>query len=314
MSKKPTVSTVITTFNRPHGLRRALQSVQEQQLQDQEVLVVNDAGADISEAVSQARKSLPVRTINLPTNRGVAVARKVGLTAARGDFVAMLDDDDMWLPQHLITAVDKLNSSEADIVYTTCLVAPTLPEPGKAVTARHRLATPFCRDLLAVTNPTPATSVVSRRFDTGDPAMHARGAVQDDWAMWLGLVLGHGWRMIHTDVATTVHQKFAPGSADVGDTTALAARVRRYATGHHLLHRRWPVAPGSAAAQTRWLIDRMYELADTRLLSGSPISPYYYEKAIPIIASAVAGTVEGPEAEQALAAAVAPRPSPTNHS
>lgn len=310
MSKKPTVSTVITTFNRPHGLRRALQSVQDQDVTDQEVLVVNDAGADVSEVVTQARESLPVRIINLPTNRGVAVARKVGLTAARGDYVAMLDDDDMWLPQHLQTALGKLDGDDADIVYTTCLVAPALPEPGKAVTARHRLATPFCRDLLAVTNPTPATSVVSRRFDTGDPALHARGAIQDDWAMWLGLVLGHDWRMIHTDVATTVHRKFAPGSADVGDTTALAARIRRYATGHHLLHRRWPVEPGSAAAETRWLIDRMYELADTRLLGGSPISPYYYEKAIPIIADAVAGTVEGPDAERALAAAVAPRPSP----
>lgn len=73
---------MITTFNRRDGLRRALASVCAQPVDGHEVVVVNDAGPDVSASVADAARVLPVRLITLATNRGLAAARKAGIAAA----------------------------------------------------------------------------------------------------------------------------------------------------------------------------------------------------------------------------------------
>lgn len=242
MTGRPTVSTVITTFDRRDGLRRALASVCAQPVDGHEVVVVNDAGPDVSTVVAEAAAVLPVRLITLPDNRGLAAARKAGIAATRGRFVAFLDDDDVWLPNHLLVALAGLDGGRVDAVYTTCLVAHAPAEPGRPVPARHRFAVPFDPELLAVTNLTPAISVVARRFDPDDPVVDARGAMQEDWTMWLGLVRGHRWRMRHLNVATTVYHRIP---AALSMTGAAAATVG----GGAAVRRRAPAAAPAVAGR-----------------------------------------------------------------
>lgn len=78
--------------------------------------------------------------------------------------MAFLDDDDVWLPNHLPVALAQLDGG-VEAVYTTCLVAHKLAVPGRPVPTRHRFAVPFDPQLPAVTNLTPVISVVARRFD-----------------------------------------------------------------------------------------------------------------------------------------------------
>ncbi|MFI5492363.1 glycosyltransferase family 2 protein [Actinoplanes sp. NPDC051859] len=304
MTARPAVSSVITTFHRPDGLRRALTSVCAQPVDGHEVIVVNDAGPDVSAIVAAAAR--PVRLITLPENRGLAVARKVGVAAARGEFVAFLDDDDVWLPTHLPTALDALGTSSVDAVYTTCLVAHELAEPGREVRSRYRFAVPFDAQLLAVTNLTPVISVVARRFDAGDPMLHPHGAIQEDWAMWLGLVRGRGWRLQHVDVPTAVYHRVPSATSMTGAAAATTAGIRRFAAGHRRLHQRWPVHPSSPAGRGRWMPHRMYDLVHARHAAGLPVDPCYYERCLPVIAAALAGQLNREDAETALAAAVAP--------
>lgn len=91
----PEVSIIIPTFNRPTLLTRAIASCNEQTFQDLEVIVVNDAGADVAEIASAAHY------LSLPQNRGLAGARNAGLVVATGEYIAFLDDDDLLLPKHL---------------------------------------------------------------------------------------------------------------------------------------------------------------------------------------------------------------------
>ena len=97
----PQVSTVIPTRGRPELVVRAVRSALAQTLAPLEVIVVVD-GPD--PATCQALSSLGeqrVRVIALETPVGGAEARNVGARAASGDWIALLDDDDKWLPAKL---------------------------------------------------------------------------------------------------------------------------------------------------------------------------------------------------------------------
>ncbi|MDQ1292333.1 MAG: hypothetical protein QG608_211, partial [Actinomycetota bacterium] len=201
--------------------------------------------------------------------------------------------------------LDGLNRGGVEAVYTTCLVAHTLAEPGRPVAARHQFAVPFDADLLAVTNLTPVISVVARRFDPEDPMVDARGAIQEDWAMWLGLVRGHGWRMRHLAPATTVYHRIPAVASMTGAAGTTVAGIRRFAVGHQRLHQRWPVDPGSRAGRARWMPHHLYDLVGARHLHGQPVDPFYYEKALPVIADAITAGMDRADAEAALDAAVA---------
>jgi glycosyltransferase involved in cell wall biosynthesis len=95
----PLVSVVIPTYNYGHFLAEAIQSVLEQTFRDFEIIVVDDGSTDNTrEVIEQFGDS--VRYIH-QNNQGVAVARNNGIKAARGQYIAFLDADDLWLPQKL---------------------------------------------------------------------------------------------------------------------------------------------------------------------------------------------------------------------
>jgi glycosyltransferase involved in cell wall biosynthesis len=93
------VSVVIPTYNRAGLIRETLDSVLAQTHRDIEVLVVDDGSTDDTAAIIGAYGSL-VRYLRQP-NAGQAAARNNGTRAATGDFIAFVDDDDLWLPHKL---------------------------------------------------------------------------------------------------------------------------------------------------------------------------------------------------------------------
>ncbi len=98
-----TVSVVIPAYNRAHTIGRAIESALAQTRRPAEVIVVDDRSTDDTREVLadwQRRQPL-VRPVFRATNGGPAGARNAGVTAARGDVIAFLDSDDVWLPEHL---------------------------------------------------------------------------------------------------------------------------------------------------------------------------------------------------------------------
>jgi glycosyltransferase involved in cell wall biosynthesis len=89
-------SVVIPTYNREHLLARTLDSVWRQRFADYEVLVVDDGSTDGTQAYLQGLGN-KVRVIN-QANSGPGAARNIGVRQARGDYVALLDSDDLWFP------------------------------------------------------------------------------------------------------------------------------------------------------------------------------------------------------------------------
>ena len=89
---------VIPTYQRAELVRQAVQSVLAQTCQDFEIVVVDDGSPEpIRLRLPDAR----LRVLRHETNRGPAAARNTGIRAARGELVAFLDSDDLWLPEKL---------------------------------------------------------------------------------------------------------------------------------------------------------------------------------------------------------------------
>lgn len=95
------VSVVIPTLNRPHLVTRAIESALAQTLDSIEVIVVVDGPDPATVKELEKIEDPRVRVIELPVNVGLAGARNAGVQAAKGTWIAFLDDDDEWLPQKL---------------------------------------------------------------------------------------------------------------------------------------------------------------------------------------------------------------------
>jgi glycosyltransferase involved in cell wall biosynthesis len=98
-SVHPSFSVIIPTFNRLEPLRVAVASVLNQTRPADEVIVVDDGSTDGTAEDIGSR--FPDIHLIVQENRGVSAARNAGIRAAKGDWIALLDSDDAWLPKKL---------------------------------------------------------------------------------------------------------------------------------------------------------------------------------------------------------------------
>ncbi len=123
----PSVSVIIPTYNWSSVLPYSIGSVLRQTFTDFELLVVGDGCTDDSEAVVGRVGDPRVEWINLPTNTGhQSEPNNEGLRQARGQFIAYLGHDDLWLPHHLSCLVSALEQG-ADLAYGISLILPGEP-------------------------------------------------------------------------------------------------------------------------------------------------------------------------------------------
>lgn len=111
----PKVSIILPTYNRADTLPRALRSVQAQDFQDWELLVVDDGSTDQTpQLLNEWQPIFGARLRVLrQRNQGVTRARNAALAHCQGDYLAFLDSDDEWLPQHLALCVSFLDAHPA---------------------------------------------------------------------------------------------------------------------------------------------------------------------------------------------------------
>lgn len=96
----PYVSVVIPTFNRAYCIERAIRSVLAQEYEPMEVLIIDDGSSDGTQEIVSSINDKRIR-YTYKRNGGVSSARNLGIREARGEWVAFLDSDDLWLPGKL---------------------------------------------------------------------------------------------------------------------------------------------------------------------------------------------------------------------
>lgn len=139
----PRVSVIIPTYNRRKYVQEAIDSVLAQTFTDYEIIVIDDGSTDGTDEALQVRYGDRIH-YEWQENQGESVARNRGIELARGEYIAFLDSDDLWLPEKLEKQITLLSSdSELGAVFCQALAIDREGTP---------LSLPFLGDALTPTD------------------------------------------------------------------------------------------------------------------------------------------------------------------
>ncbi len=252
---QPLVSVITPTMNRPSRLHEAIGSAAkaaEKLHGDVEVVVVNDGGPSVSPIVARWSEKLRVRLIEPAEHAGAAAARNIGIDVADGKYIAFLDDDDLFLPDHLVRGCNPLKHDQADFVYLGALVSDRRVETLPADLSGYPLkAYPYDPRFLLVANFLHTGSVIVRSFRDTPVRFDASLTVCEDWDLWLALTTILGYRVAFVDKVTSIYHQ-------VSEVTGLVSGAQlespsKFALARTYINAKWPSADPVVVAYREWM-------------------------------------------------------------
>ncbi|MEM3486633.1 MAG: glycosyltransferase [Candidatus Methanomethyliaceae archaeon] len=116
------VSVIIPVYNGGNRVAEAIKSVLKQTYPNFELIVVDDGSRDNTSAVVRSIQDERVMLLRHPNNRGICAARNTALAAASGEYIAFLDDDDIWEPTKLERQIELFrNNSNLGLIHTCAI-------------------------------------------------------------------------------------------------------------------------------------------------------------------------------------------------
>jgi glycosyltransferase involved in cell wall biosynthesis len=195
-SKDPTVSVILTTYNRGWVLREAIDSVLAQDFRDFELIVVDDGSTDDTGQLLDAYDQDLI--VLRQSNQGVSAARNRGIAAAGGRLVAFLDSDDLWLPGKLTRQVAFFSSNPAAVINQTEEIWIRNGVRVNPKTRHHKLSGMIFEQSLALCLVSPSAVMIKRTlfdevglFDEDLPAC-------EDYDLWLRISWRYPVHLIET--------------------------------------------------------------------------------------------------------------------
>ncbi len=193
----PRVSVIIPIFNRADLISESIESVFVQTYRDFEIVVVNDGSTDNTLEVLSKYEGDNVRIIN-QKNQGQGIARNTGIKASKGELIAFLDSDDLWLPAKLARQVE-LFDADPNLVWcysdAMCFSDKTNHDlypfsyrnkPYKGQVARYLLLKCFI----------PTLTVVVRRSVLNEVGLFCNLPTKEDWDLWLRIAANYPVRRV----------------------------------------------------------------------------------------------------------------------
>ena len=211
----PLISVVVPTKDRPETLRETLDSIFGQTFENYEIVIVNDGGRSVGEIISSFGEPGNITLIERDVCSGPSAARNTAVDAAEGDIIVYLDDDDIYLPNHLSAIAQAMSKPNAPPVAYTRVEHRLYERNNEVWTVTERdvpPGKPFCYSDLLVKNFIPLNCLAHRKdlflaidgFDTHYPFL-------EDWEMLLRLTKDIDVQYI--DAVTAVYRHFSEGSS-----------------------------------------------------------------------------------------------------
>jgi len=250
--RSPIVSVVTPLYNSADFIGTTLESLQAQTFGEWEAILVDDGSTD--DTPQRVRRFLEDERFSYlrQDNQGIAAARNRGIRAARGAWIALLDHDDLWMPEKLERQLEAAERNDWDIICTEGEIlrdgrrtrySDHLPEQTRQALSRPDDPSVDVFELLVRTNFLCASSVLLRRslFDDHgvlDPAL----APADDYDMWLRCTphapLGYLMDPLVVYVLHTTNHSWKTVEMRVATIRALV-RAREHCVGDDARTRTW---------------------------------------------------------------------------
>lgn len=191
------VSLVIPLYNCARFIDAALASVAGQTTVPDEVIVVDDASTDGGgERAARWSALLSLRVVTHPVNRGLGAARRTGIAATAGDLVALLDADDVWLPDHLEVMLATYRQHGGLVTADTLWWSPTRQISQVSGRQRKRVPAPTRQRLGILDHNFVHPISLFSRADYERAGGFSELRQMEDWDLWM--------RMIRTGVTVTM--------------------------------------------------------------------------------------------------------------
>lgn len=261
-----TFSVIIPTYNRIAFLEKAIESVERQTFKDYEIIVVNDDPNGKNKLDDVTRKFDKVKVIHHEFAKGGNAARNTGIVNSTGQFIAFLDDDDIWLPEKLsFHFKEHEEKPDVGLIFSDCLYVydnRSIPDhlytaevPGDLIDAMSKAT--FC----------PATSsIVSIRRECVERCgLFDENLVSfQDWDYWFRIA--HFFQFVHIP-AILVHFR-----QHLGDRTSNNEEKRR--KGIRQIQTKWREKINAEEFGRSFIISIYYKNCKNFLLTGKKFAAF----------------------------------------
>lgn len=224
----PLVSVIVPTQNRPDFLSKALDSISLQTYKQIEAIVVNDGGEDVSTIINAFQGRLTIKYFTHDRNKDRSAARNTAIKHASGQYIAYLDDDDVFYPDHIETALKVLTNTVYKVVYTDACRAYQIKAGDSYHTIKKDFpySTDYTKGIFYKTNITPILCVVHDKecikgvgmFDESLPVL-------EDWDLWIRM--SEKYDFYHIKKVTCEFSWREDGTSTTSNKAGEFARVRR---------------------------------------------------------------------------------------
>lgn len=188
------VTAIVPAYNAERTLSRAVASILAQTSRPAEIILIDDGSEDatwgVMERLRAQHTDVPIQTVRLTQNGGVACARNVGWNLAKTDFIAFLDADDAWHSQKLDTQYGWMSAHPTVVLSGHRCIVTRDPAPDIELTSEQPRIRRFALKDFVVANRFSTPSVMLRRDLTLRFAEGKR--YSEDYLLWMQIVASHG--------------------------------------------------------------------------------------------------------------------------
>ena len=182
----PLVSVIIPAYRCEKTIENSIRSALSQTVPDIEVIVANDASDDgLTDILDRLqKKDARLRVIQIRTNIGVAEARNRGIAAAKAEWIAFLDSDDLWEPDKLKKQLSAAERTGGQLIYTAAACIDETGKPtGKVFSVPETIT---AAKILRSTDIVTSTVLVKREVYLRNPM--ERSDLHEDLISWHGML------------------------------------------------------------------------------------------------------------------------------
>ena len=205
------ISVVIPTYKRPESLKKLLDSIFAQSERPNEVIIIDDF-SNMNKEYNKVISSLPNSDIKIfiyfnEKNMGAPFSRNFGILKAKGDWIALVDDDDIWLREKLKCQKELIEKSSINYDFITCNSYIQTNDIKKKITTIPHYFFKNPKKYILQSNYIMSPTVLIRKsalinsglFDEQLPSCQ-------DWDMWVRIIL-KGYKIISIEKPLTIYKK-----------------------------------------------------------------------------------------------------------